>query len=334
MTVPEEVLKLAEDIKNMRIRGAGEIARAAVRGLSIAAAKSEATNREEFLRDLDDAAKVLLLTRPTAVSLPNALRYVMVRAYKAYEEGRTKDEIKESVFKASDEFYKNSLKAIDLIGMYGSRRIEDGDIIMTHCHSTAAVSIIVNAWRSGKRFEVISTETRPRYQGRITASILAKEGIPVSLIVDSAARFFMEHVDKVVVGADAVAANGAVVNKIGTSMIALAAHEARVNFIVAAETYKFSPETVLGSLIRIEERPADEIVETQYLKDNPGVKVRNPAFDVTPASYVDLIVTEKGVIPPEAAILILKEEFGWFSSVNLPKFLKEGLETPVEMSEY
>lgn len=322
LKLPEEVYDIAEGIRSMRIRGAGKIARSTAEALKIVAQKSSASKEDEFIEEITQAAKILYETRPTAVSLPNALRYVLIRCYSAYENGAPLDEIKSQVIKAANEFIRNSLEAIKKIAEIGSLRIEDGDLVMTHCHSTTAVAVLKRAWDQGKRFTVISTETRPRYQGKITASILAKYGIPVKLIVDSAARFFMQDVDKVVVGADAVAANGAVVNKIGTSMIALAAHEARVNFFVAAETCKFSPESMLGGLITIEFRNPTEVVDETFLKQNPGIEVLNPAFDVTPAAYIDMIFTEKGAIPPQAAILILREEYGWFTRAPLPEFLR------------
>ena len=329
LRLPKEVYDIAEGIKTMTIRGAGKIARRTAEALKITAQKSTASSEEEFVDELTTAAKILYETRPTAVSLPNALRYVMIRCYSAYEGGATLEEIRREVIRASEEFIRNSLEAINKIAEFGSMRIEDGDVVMTHCHSSTAVAVLKRAWDEGKRFTVISTETRPRFQGRITASILASYGIPVKMIVDSAARFFMQDVDKVIVGADAVAANGAVVNKIGTSMIALAAHEARVNFFVAAETCKFSPESMLGGLITIEFRDPTEVVDQAFLNKNPGIEVLNPAFDVTPAAYIDIIFTEKGAIPPQASILILREEYGWFTKASLPDFLKGVHVTPL-----
>ena len=129
--------------------------------------------------------------------------------------------------------------------------------------------------------------------------------------MDSAVRYYMKDVDKVVVGADAIAANGALVNKIGTSQLALAAHEARKSFMVAAETFKFSPSTIIGNLIEIEERAADEIVDPSIISDLSHVQVRNPAFDFTPAEYIDMIVTDIGIIPPAMAYTVIKEQLGW-----------------------
>ena len=131
------------------------------------------------------------------------------------------------------------------------------------------------------------------------------------LIVDSAVRYFMKDVDLVIMGADAVTVNGSIINKIGTSQLALAASEARKNVIIAAETYKFSPKTLLGELVEIEERDSEEVITREKLDEFSNVFVKNPAFDVTPREYVDLICTEVGAIPPEMAYIIIKEHLGW-----------------------
>lgn len=298
-----KVEEVARKIAGMEIRGAGKIARSAARALRDFALSYRGNSARDFLSRLERAGEILKSARPTAVSLPNAVNYVLLAA-----RGRSDvEEIRSAVIEAAERFIASSKIALKKIGEIGARRIKDGDVVLTHCNSQAALSVITTAFRQGKQIEVIATESRPRYQGHITARQLAEQGIPVTLIVDSAVRTFMKQVDKVVVGADSIAANGAVINKIGTSQIALAAHEARVVFMVAAETYKFHPGTVIGALVEIEERPAGEVAPPEEF---PGVKIRNPAFDVTPAEYIDLIITEKGVIPPQAAIMVLKEEFG------------------------
>jgi len=297
-------------IKGMEIRGATKIAQTAVECLRLTAEKSPAQSTSELVSEMDYAARYLLSTRPTAVSLPNSIRYVMYRALGAQRQGLPLEETKKMILAACEGFLANIGEAAARIAEIGARRINDGDIIMTHCHSNAVVSILKRAKDQGKSIEVYATETRPLYQGRIVAEALDSHGIPVTLIVDGAARHFMKRVDKVIVGADAVAANGAVVNKIGTSMVALAAHEARTLFFVAAETYKFSPETIIGELIKIEERPAGEVVSAEDRGKWRNVRVRNPSFDVTPPDYIDLIITEKGIIPPQAALTVLQQELG------------------------
>ncbi|RLE72250.1 MAG: ribose 1,5-bisphosphate isomerase [Thermoprotei archaeon] len=307
--MPVEVVEIAEDIKSMRIRGAGRIARAVARGLLIAAQKFEGDEVEVFVNYMNQVADMLKKTRPTAVSLFNAISYVVSRMVKAREVNV--DKLREVVIRAAEEFIEYSLRAVEIIGEIGAKRISEGDTILTHCNSSAAISIIRKAYEQGKDIKVYATETRPKFQGHITAKTLAKTGLDIILIPDTAVRLIMRKIDKVIVGADTVAANGAVINKIGTSLVALAAKEANVNFYVAAETYKFSPATVIGELVTIEERDPEEVVSKDYLVKYSNITVRNPAFDVTPPEYVDVIVTEKGIIPPQAAILILEEEYGW-----------------------
>ncbi len=198
-----------------------------------------------------------------------------------------------------------------VIGEIGARRIRDGDTIMTHCNSSAAASILTTAFRQGKHINVIATKTRPRMQGLVTVDVMQKAGIPTTLILDSAVRYFMKKASMVVVGADAITVNGNLINKIGTSQLSLAAHEARVPFMVAAETYKFSPRTLLGELVEIEERDPAEVLSEEKHKQWPSLKVRNPAFDITPHRYIDLICTEIGAIPPEMAFWVITEKLGW-----------------------
>lgn len=319
----EEIIKLAEDIREMRIRGAAEIGRAAVKGLSIAAMRINAKSPEDFIKELKKVYDLLVSARPTAVSLPNALMYVMYRVKKAYKKGADVNALKEVAIKAAEEFRRTSLEAIKRISEIGARRIRSGDIIMTHCNSSVVISILKEAKKQGKEFQVIVTETRPRFQGRLTARALVEAEIPVTLIIDSAARYFMPKVDKVIIGADAITANGAVVNKIGTSQIALAAKEARVRVFVGAETYKFSPSTILGELVEIEERPPEEVVPKEEMEKLKGVKIANPAFDITPPEYIDIIITERGIISPQAAVIILMEEFGWTIGRETTKFFSE-----------
>jgi ribose 1,5-bisphosphate isomerase len=303
MSVPET----ADKIKNMEIRGAGRIARAAAEALRDHALSQVSKTLPAFVAEMEEAADMLVATRPTAVSLPNAVHIVMAGLASA----RTAEEARDDLAGRADRFIRSSLNAVENIARFGARHIRDGDTILTHCNSEAALGCIIEAHRSGKDIEVFATEVRPRNQGHITIRTLNDAGIRTNFIVDSAVRSFISDVDLVIVGADAVTVNGAVVNKIGTSQVAHTAKEARVNMIVAAETYKFAPRTVIGELIRIEERAPDEVLPEALAKTLPHVRVRNPAFDVTPAEYIDLIVTEAGAIPPQMAYVIIREYLGW-----------------------
>jgi len=318
--IPAEVRQIAEDIREMKVRGAGELARSAVKALKIACEKSSAKNAQAFLADIRTAAMALLETRPTAVSLPNGIRYVVHRLRQAGQRTQDVEQLRLAGVKSAEEFIANSNTAIERIGEIGARRIKDGDVLLTHCNSSAAISIIKTAWKTGKRIHVYVTETRPRFQGRLTAAALLEDGIPVTMIIDDAARYFMKEIDKFIIGADAVTANGAVVNKIGTSMIALAAKESNVRTFVAAETYKFSPETMIGEVVAIERRSTDEVIGKAELVKLPGMDVKNPSFDVTPPEYIDLIITERGITPPQGAILILQEVMGAITPEELEEY--------------
>jgi ribose 1,5-bisphosphate isomerase len=302
------VTDTAEKIKKMEIRGAGRIARAAVAALMDHAETVHARDPADFQKSMKDAADLLLGTRPTAVSLPNAIHIVMKSLGGEFV---SVSEVRDTFLLAGKNFLVASETAVERIGEIGARHIRDGDTILTHCNSEAALAAIIRAHRNGISFEVFATEVRPRNQGLLTIRALSDAGISTSYIVDSAARYFMKEIDLVIVGADAVAVNGAVVNKIGTSQIALAAHESRTNMVVAAESYKFAPRTILGEFIRIEERGPEEVLTAADRRNLPQVRVRNPAFDVTPPEYIDLIVTEEGAIPPQMSYIIIRDYLGW-----------------------
>lgn len=294
-----DLLTAAEKIRSMEIRGASRIAKFAAEVMKEHALKVRENFDEEMLR----ASQILLNTRPTAVSLFNAINYIMRYRGESIEEKR------ESLVNRAEEFISWVESAQRRIAEIGEKRIKDGSKILTHCNSSTAIAVIKKAHDVGKRIEVFATESRPRWQGHITAKQLREVGIEVTLIVDSAVRHVISEVDCVLVGADTITANGALVNKIGTSQVALCAKEARVPFMVAAETFKFSPKTLFGDLVQIEERSAEEVAPKELLE--LGVKVRNPAFDVTPRSYIDVIITEIGAIPPEMAYFVIKERLGY-----------------------
>jgi ribose 1,5-bisphosphate isomerase len=298
--------EIAEGIRSMEIRGAGKIGRYASLGLSFLARDYRGKSREDFVKELKEGAKKLLSTRPSAISLKNSILLTL----KGVEEGENVDEMREILLKRSGEFVRRSHEAVEKIAVMGMRRIPRGSKVLTHCNSNAALTLIERAFENGRVDEVYFTEYRPRRQGHITARRLAAGSIPVTMIVDSAVRYFIRDMDVVVVGADTVAANGAVINKIGTSQIALAAHEGRTPFIVASETLKFSRETLLGSLVEIEERDEGEVADPLKPSDFPGVNFRNPVFDATPPEYIDAIVTEVGVVSPYLATEVIRDMFG------------------------
>ncbi|MCU0799140.1 MAG: ribose 1,5-bisphosphate isomerase [Candidatus Thermoplasmatota archaeon] len=293
---------VAEDIRSMKIRGAGRIARAASEALSALARDYHGGSYEGLLEALRSGARTLMGTRPTAVSLRNALLMTLSNAELAPDLGSLRAEVMER----SSRFVTGSLSAVDRIARNGKVLIDAGSRVMTHCNSDAALSLIEAAFTDGRVNGVIATESRPWRQGHLTVRRLASKGMPVTLIVDSASNSLMAEVGAVVIGADTITADGHLVNKIGTSMVALAARNAGVPVIVCAETYKFSMWAKKGSDVVIEDRGPEEVADPLSSSDLPGVSFLNPVFDITPPDHITHIVTEDGIISPRDAASVIE----------------------------
>lgn len=297
--------QVADCIKNLVIRGAPAIGVAAAMGLALAAIKSRAKTPDALLHELDTAFKVLRSTRPTAVNLFWALERVME---KARSQASTKA-IKESVLKEALKMVEEDINANKQMGLFGSALIEDGDAVLTHCNAGAlatvaygtALGVLRAAKEQGKRINVIATETRPVLQGaRLTAFELKHDGIDVSVAPDTAIGSLMSRnmIKKVIVGADRVLRTGHVFNKIGTYQVAILANKHNIPFYAAAPLSSFDLKSDPDQVI-IEERSFDEVISMGGKRVVPkGVRVFNPAFDVTPPELITGIITEKGVLKP------------------------------------
>ena len=304
----------AAAIKDMVMRGAGAIGVAAGYGMAQAALEAKDLSLDEFEVYFDDAAERLRKTRPTAANLFHAIERCLDAA-----KGVSVSDRVEAVVAEADAIAEEDLAASKRMGEYGSSLIEDGARILTHCNAGAlafidygtALSPIRFAHKQGKRVHVYVDETRPRCQGaRLTAWEMEQEGIPYSLIVDNAAGYFMRkgEVDLVIVGADRVAANGDVVNKIGTYEKAVVAKENGIPFYVAAPRMTFDLNCEKGDDVEIEERDHDEVRKMWGVDEEGNARwiliseekanVRNPAFDVTPYQYVTAFITEEGILEP------------------------------------
>jgi len=319
-----DVEATAAAIAEMEIRGAVAIADAAAAALATQAEASDAETPETLREELRAAARRLHDTRPTAVSLPNALRYVLkdLDAPGAAGGREDADELRATVVDRAAEFRESVAAAQSKLGRIGANRLRDGDTVMTHCHSTDALACIEAAIEDGKEIEAVVKETRPRKQGHITARQLREWGVSVTLIVDGAARRHLREVDHVLVGADSIAADGSVINKVGTSGLAVVAREQGVPVMVAAATVKLHPETLTGHTVEIERRAESEVLTDEERAAIVGVDadergageegfaVDNPAFDVTPPRFVDAIVTERGQFPAESVVTLMRELFG------------------------
>ena len=299
------VIETARRIRALEIQGATNVAIAAVNALSEQIQLSEEVDRDSILSHIDEAKEILFASRETEPFMRNAIRYVEWRLRTG--EWRDKEELRELVHGVSEGFLEDFRAATDTLVKVGTRRINSDTVVLTHCHSSAVSQVFVEAKRNGVDFRVICTETRPKYQGRITAGEMLEAGIDTTMIVDSAMRNFLKEADLVLVGADAITSEGNVINKIGTSQLALAADEARVPLYVVSTLLKFDPQTIHGEYEVIEERSPDEI-----WPDAPeGLKIRNPAFDVTRREYIHGIVCEEGVISPHSILEAVRRRYPW-----------------------
>jgi len=292
----------ASAIKEMKVRGAPLIGVTAAYGLALTAYHSRARSRDELMRELERCAERLRRTRPTAVNLFWAIDRVLDRARRTL--GGV-EELRNAVISEANAMADEDVEINRRIGMHGARLISDGDTILTHCNAGSlatvdygtALAVIRAAWEEGKKIRVIADETRPKLQGaRLTVYELMRDGIPVTLITDNMAGYVMAKgmVDKVIVGADRIVRDG-VANKIGTYTVAVLAKEHKIPFYVAAPTSTFDLSRASEDVI-IEERSPDEVIYVGSTRIAPeGVKVINPAFDITPIRYVDAIICEKGI---------------------------------------
>ena len=296
--------EVAEAIAGMVVRGAPAIGVAAAYGMALAAARHADSGAKAQRRAIDRAARALSATRPTAVNLFWAIEKMRARVR---ESGGAPEALAASLLRLAGELHEEDAAVCRRIGDLGAALLPEGTSVLTHCNAGAlatagygtAGGVIRSGFRDGRVREVFVDETRPFLQGaRLTAWELGRDGIPVVLITDGAAAHCMSlgRVGAVVVGADRVAANGDFANKIGTYALAVLAREHGVPFYAAAPTSTIDMDAARGADIPIEERPAEEVRSFRGEAVAPeGVRVFNPAFDVTPARFVDALVTERGV---------------------------------------
>lgn len=301
----EIIRATAEKIRKLQVQGARNVAIASVKAIQTQAQQSKAKTKIQFVNELKEAQNIFSASRETEPLMRNAIRYLITQAQNANTE--KVDTLSNVVVSSASQFLEDLEASRELTAEIGSKRILDGSVVFTHCHSSTVTRLLAKAKADGKNFKVICTETRPAFQGRITAKELVDLDIETTFIVDSAARTFMGNVDLVVVGADAITSEGNVVNKIGSSGIAVLANEARVPFYVVSELLKFDPETLKGECEKIEQRNPAEVWSEAPLK----LTVRNPAFDVTSNRYIHGIICEEGVIAPQSIVEVTRLKYTW-----------------------
>ncbi len=300
---------VADAIKDMVVRGAPAIGAAAAFGLALAGYESVSSSTPGLLADLQTAAAVLKSARPTAVNLAWAVDRLMNVAKSM---AGSPDDLRAAVLSEAQKLADEDVEINKRMAEHGAALINEGDTIIHHCNTGAlatvdwgtALGVIRTAHEQGKKIHVLVDETRPRLQGaRLTAWELEQYGIPYEIISDNMAGYFLKagQAQKVFFGADRVAANGDVANKIGTYMLALAAHDNHVPAYAVVPTSTIDLSIAHGGLIPIEERSPSEVLGIQFQGESiapKNAKARNPAFDVTPNRLLSGIVTENGVVYP------------------------------------
>ncbi|MBI5326845.1 MAG: S-methyl-5-thioribose-1-phosphate isomerase [Deltaproteobacteria bacterium] len=301
----KDFLDVAEAIREMVVRGAPAIGVAAAMGVALGALKINAKDRKGFVKEFEKICKIMAGTRPTAVNLFWAIER-MKRVVKKNHK-LSVDELKQTLIQEAQNIHEQDIEINKEMGRHGSKLIKNKATILTHCNAGAlatagygtALGVIRAAVEQGKKIKVFADETRPFLQGsRLTAWELMKNGIDTTLITDNMAGYMMKKglIDVVIVGADRIAANGDTANKIGTYSVAVLAKEHKIPFYVAAPISTIDLNIKHGDKIPIEER---NIREVTHIKDIPiapkNIKVKNPAFDVTPNRLITAIITERGI---------------------------------------
>lgn len=302
----QKIRLLSQKIKKLEIQGASAVARSIVLALKNYAAGIEAKDRKGFVKQFNKGIDVLLSVRPTEPLSFNLVKYVSLELKKAKDATECVFIVKRAV--------NNALKLLEeskkKISRHGMDLVKNNDHIFTHCHSSNVEDILIKAKKSGKKFIVFNTETRPLFQGHITAKNLLKAGINVTMVTDVSAGFFISRfsdrgmmMDKLIIGCDAILLDGSCVNKIGSFVTALAARNEKEKVYIAGSLLKFHSK----NWIKIEKRPAKEI----WSGAPKNLKMINLAFDIIPAEYIDGIICEAGIIKPSQAARKAKEIYPW-----------------------
>ncbi|WDT75225.1 MAG: S-methyl-5-thioribose-1-phosphate isomerase [Candidatus Manganitrophus sp.] len=316
----EDVETVARGIKELWVRGAPAIGITAAYGIALAAQKISATTFDDFYKELLPSCDLLAATRPTAVNLFWAIQRMKETAQAHRSE--SPEALKKILLEEAHAILQEDIEMNRAIGRFGAALIEAGDGVLTHCNAGAlatggygtALGVIRSAWEANKKIAVYADETRPVLQGaRLTAWELVQDRIPVTVITDNMAGFFMRRgkIQRCVVGADRIAANGDTANKIGTYSVAVLAKEHGIPFYVAAPYSTIDFSIASGDEIPIEERNQAELT---HIAGNQiwatGATTANPAFDVTPAKYITAIITDKGVFKPEEIVRLKPSKRG------------------------
>jgi len=303
MVLDKKIIKIAEDIKKIKIQGASNIEIAAIKGIKEFITETDYKNN--FINNLKENINHLVKQRLNEPKLRNSLNYILEKAHE-HELENTNKKLLDDI----NNYEKITKARNNSVGEIASQLIQNGSKILTHCHSSLVESALKKAYDKGIDFEVFCTETRPLYQGRITAKNLCDHGIKTTMVVDSGVSHVLKKCDYFLTGADVVLSDGSVINKIGTHMISLMANYFKTPHIILTTTHCCETNEILNVQEDVEKRNVNEVWD----KENrpKSLEILNPAFDVVPNELIDKIITEVGVFSPETLHL-------WVTQKNLRK---------------
>jgi len=300
--LPLSLKQTVKDIRSLKIQGAEAVSRESVKALKHVIHVSKAKTPAAFISEMKKAREELEKTRPTEPYLRNSMKCAFNKVI-----GGNLRELKEILFSRVQKTLKMMEHNRKHVVEIGAKKIKNGMIVFTHCHSSTVTSILIEAKNQGKKFIVHNTETRPRFQGRKTAEELSKAGIKVVHYVDSAARLALKKADIMLIGADAITSEGRVINKIGSELFAEVAQRYDIPVYVCSNSWKFDPDTIFGFTEEIEERPAFEV----WKKPLKNVTVDNHAFEIIDVNSITGVITELGIYDPQILVEEIKRDYPW-----------------------
>lgn len=293
--------KIISDIKSLKIQGANAVAKAGLSALLEVSKRSKTKKKSKFLSELKKARLIIFKSRPTEPAMRNAINYSLYDL-SGKDVTEMKKQLKFKVHKALAHFKESK----NLIAQYGARIITKNSVVYTHCHSSTVVSILKKA-NLTKKFEVHNTETRPLFQGRITATELSKMKIPVYHYVDSAARLALKEADIMLLGADAITSTCKIINKIGSELIAETAERRQVPIYICTDSWKYDPKSPYGFTEPIEARSKKEV----WPNAPKSIRIMNPAFERIDPNLITGIITELGIYSPETFIQEVRNKYSF-----------------------
>jgi len=293
--------RIVRDIRSLKIQGAENVAKQSIKALNLVLHKSKAHTSKELIKELKHAKTELQKARPTEPCLRNALKYVM--QVNKRDIVQTIRDFEQNVQDALD-YFRQAERSIAHIGNY---KVHNKSVVFTHCHSSTVMMILAKAKFSGKKMEVHNTETRPRFQGRKTATELSALGIKVHHYIDSAVRAALKKTDVFLFGADAIQSDGRIINKIGTELFLEIASQYDIPTYACAVSWKFDPKTIYGIDEPIENRNREEVWKNAPKK----IKIMNPAFEIVEPRLVTGLITELGIYKPQVFVDQVRREQGW-----------------------